>query len=108
MTSPPTHTTTDPLLKEIDSRLHALFTRVAAGDDAPPGPLLRLEGLREAAVISGAAPSEALQLRMEEIYAAVAGHSMDAALGSDWRDLHPFPRIPLYMRRAPVVPGGGD
>ena len=98
----------DPLLEEIDGRLRALVARLDGGDDAPPAQRLRLEGLLEAAVISGIAQREALQARVADAFTAVTGRSLDDTLGEDWRDLHPFPQLPLYMRRAPVVPGGGD
>ena len=96
------------LLNAIRQRTVALFERVAAGDDATPGWVLRLEGMREAAVLSGAATEDELQAGMAAIFQTVFGAEVTQRLGPDWQERHPFPELPLFMDRAPVSPGTGD
>lgn len=100
--------TRNRLLEEIDRRTRDLFAQLAAGDDAPPGTLLRLEGMREAAVMSGLASEHALQALLEEQYLEAFGAPLSGHREADWRTLYPFPQIPAYMKRAPVSSGKGD
>ena len=97
----------DVLLEEIDRRCAQLCRRIAAGEDAPPGQLLRLEGLREAAVLAALASEAELQGGLEAIYLRECGEPISVRCGHGWRDRYPFPEIPLFMRRAPVSTGGG-
>jgi hypothetical protein len=92
------------LLETIEARLDDLLQGVADGYDAPPGPRLRLEGLCEAAVIAGAATAGELDRLIEERRRDILGASFAEVLGPDWRKHHPFPELPLFMERAPVVP----
>ena len=96
------------LLEEIDRRCGQLCRRIADGEDAPPGQLLRLEGLREAALLAGLASAAELQDRLEAIYLRECGEAIAVRCGEGWRDTYPFPEIPLFMARAPVSTGGGD
>lgn len=97
----------DSLLAEIERRTERLLRRLAAGDDAPPAALLRLEGLLEAAVLVGV-DSAGLDRRLDELHQSVCGESLAAHLGEDWRDAHPFPELPFFMARAPVSPSTRD
>ncbi len=85
-------------------RLRRLLTDLAAGHDAPPGQRLRLEGLCEAAVMVGELSSHELDELLERLHLEYLGAPLSASLGDDWRTYHPFPQLPLYMRRAPVSP----
>jgi len=96
------------LLKAIDQRGRALYARVAAGHDAPPAHVLRLEGLREAAVLTGAADEVELQAMLDAAHAAAWGESLIERLGPDWQLAHPFPEVPVFMARAPVSTGKVD
>ncbi len=96
------------LMEEVTSRWDALFRQLAAGDDAPPSQRLRLEGLMEALVITGECSQDDVQAAMDRSYREAFGQNLSAALGSDWRHVHPFPQIPAFMRRAPVVPSTSD
>jgi hypothetical protein len=62
----------------------------------------------EALVLSGGATREELQAAMAATFAAAAGRSLGSVLGDDWATVHPFPAIPFYQERAPVVPSTGD
>jgi hypothetical protein len=90
------------LEREIERRLRCLFQRLADGDDAPPGMRLRLEGLREAAVISGESSAARMQSMMGEVYREVSGQTLEKRLGADWAKYQPFPEIPALVARAPV------
>jgi hypothetical protein len=94
----------NPLLTEIDTRLRALLEGLKRGDDAPPGPVLRLEGLCEAAVLTASATVGDVDALVERVFHDVLGRGPGESLGPDWRRDHPFPQLPLYMRRAPVSP----
>ena len=98
----------DKLQQVIAGRLRDLCTQVAAGDDVPPGSRLRLEGLREAALLTGCADAAELQAQMDDCFRDVLGESLTNLLGDDWQDRHPFPEVPLFMQRAPVSPGKDD
>jgi hypothetical protein len=90
------------LEQEIQRRLRHLFQRLADGDDAPPAMRLRLEGLREAAVLSGLCSEQELQNTMEEVYREVYGQSLRERFGEDWGRYQPFPEVPAFSARAPV------
>ena len=92
------------LLPEIEQRWADIFRALASGDDVPPGPRLRTEGLMEAAVLVGEASAEELSLRMDQRYRAAFGRGLSADFGEDWQAFFPFPQIPAMARRAPVYP----
>ncbi|MEM9758797.1 MAG: hypothetical protein AAF933_06170 [Pseudomonadota bacterium] len=92
------------LAEEIEVRLRRLLVDLAAGDDVPPGARLRLEGLCEAAVLTGELTNRDLDDLLERLHREYLATSLSASLGADWRVYHPFPELPLYMRRAPVSP----
>lgn len=98
----------DPLLAAIDDRFAGLLARIVRGEDVPPGQSLRLEGLLEAAVLSGLATPEALDRRLATAYEGTMGASIEEKLGDNWRELMPFPGLPLFMNRAPVSPSTPD
>ncbi|MEE4277208.1 MAG: hypothetical protein V2I82_01930 [Halieaceae bacterium] len=93
-----------PLIQAIEERLDDFLRAVADGFDVPPGARLRFEGLCEAAVLAQVVDAGALDAILEEQRRAVLGASFSEALGADWREQHPFPELPLFMCRAPVVP----
>lgn len=92
------------LYTEIETRLRRLLERLAAGDDAPPGQRLRLEGLCEAAVLAGECDSAAIDELLDDLHRELRDRSLVEVLGDDWRRAHPFPELPLFMDRAPVSP----
>ena len=96
------------LLDEISRRLTVALEALAAGDDFPPGQRNRLEGLLEAAVLEGLATSASLDATVEAHFQRIRGVSMAEMLGENWRQFHPFPELPFYMDRAPVVPTTRD
>jgi len=96
------------LYPEIEGRLRRLLERLESGDDAPPGSRLRLEGLCEAAVLTGECDIAAIDELLDSLHRELRGPSLDAALGSHWRQAHPFPELPLFMDRAPVSPSTGS
>lgn len=98
----------DRLEAELRARWQAMLQRVRDGDDIPPSLRLRAEGLMEALVLAGARDPESLQAAMVEAWHDAIGEPLATSLGEDWRRVHPFPAIPFYMARAPVVPGAGD
>jgi len=97
----------EALQQEIDRRSRQLFARLASGDDAPPAQRLRLEGLREAAVVVGA-QAEELQAALDRCHEEAFGCPIADCSGERWREYYPFPEIPVYMRRAPVKPSTPD
>ncbi len=96
------------LMDEVTQRWEQLFRQLAAGDDAPPAQRLRLEGLMEALVITGECEATEVQAAMNRCHVAAFGHDLSQAIGDDWPDLHPFPQIPVFMRRAPVYPSTSE
>ena len=96
------------LVEELRHRYTAMFTALAQGADVPPAVGLRTEGLMEAAVLVGQADVGQLDDLMALCYRDATGRTLAADLGEDWRADHPFPEIPLWMRRAPVVPSTAD
>jgi len=97
-----------PLLRELQTRWRDMFTALAAGDDLPPGPRLRTEGMMEAAVLQELATEEVLLGVMQDCYQAAFGRSLAEDFGADWRDFYPFPQIPAMAARAPVFPSTAD
>ena len=98
----------DILLAELQRRWSAMFDALARGEDVPPARALRTEGLMEALVLAGQADAGDLDAQMGECYRGATGRCLADDLGDDWRAYHPFPEIPLWMRRAPVVPSTAD
>lgn len=85
-----------------------MFAALAQGQDVPPARGLRTEGIMEALVLAGQSDAGSLDALMAECYRGATGRSLAEDLGDDWRADHPFPEIPLWMRRAPVVPSTAD
>ncbi|MEQ8262697.1 hypothetical protein [Pseudohaliea sp.] len=98
----------DPIREELERRWQQMLERAAAGDDLPPALRLRTEGLMEALVLAGAVEPAALSAAMAEAWRQAMGEPLAATLGDDWESVHPFPAIPFYQARAPVVPSTGD
>jgi hypothetical protein len=92
------------LLEELQSRWSAIFSRLQAGGEVPPGMRLRTEGLMEAAVLLELASEDDLLAAMGSCYSDCYG----APMPLDWRELFPFPQIPGFGQRAPVYPSTGD
>ncbi|WP_439107361.1 hypothetical protein [Congregibacter sp.] len=84
------------------------FQALAQGNDAPPGPRFRLEGLMEAAVITGDADEGTLRALVAELHESIMGDTIEALLGENWARWHPFPQIPAFSHRAPVSPSTSD
>ena len=91
-------------LTELNERWHLIFTRLAGGSEVPPGMRLRAEGFMEALVALGVATEEGLQATMAQRYEEI----FSEPLGSDWRELFPFPQVPGFGPRAPVYPSTSD
>ncbi len=98
----------DRLLEELRRRWSAMYTALAQGEDVPPGTALRTEGMMEAALLLAPATSEQLDAALSLCYEQATGRTFIGDLGEDWRDNYPFPQIPLWMQRAPVVPTTAD
>jgi hypothetical protein len=96
------------LLDTIAERLDTALQRLAAGDDLPTGQRYRLEGLLEAAVLTGVATREQLEALLRERYRQHFRRPLEDDLWPGWEEVHPFPTLPLYMARAPVRPGTAD
>jgi hypothetical protein len=96
------------LLEEIEARLTTAMTRVASGDDLPPGQRFRLEGLMEAAVLTDAASESRLREMVERVHSGCFGLALVQRLWDGWEETHPFPSLPLYTERAPVSPSTSD
>ena len=97
-----------PVLSELQTRWRDMFAALAAGDDLPPGPRLRTEGMMEAALLQQLATEEELLGAMQDCYQTAFGRSLAADFGEDWRDFYPFPQIPAMAARAPVFPSTAD
>jgi len=98
----------NPLREELERRWREMLERAAAGDDLPPVLRLRAEGLMEALVLTGAEEPAALSAAMADAWQQAMGEPLAATLGEDWESVHPFPAIPFYQARAPVVPSTRD
>ncbi len=98
----------DGLMGEIERRLTNLLEAIAAGEDLPPGYRHRLEGLCEAAVLTGVATEADVLSLLRTRYRACLGRELDDDLWEGWELLHVFPTLPLYMQRAPVSVSTSD
>ena len=96
------------LLEALKTRWADIYSRLAAGEDCPPGLLLRTEGLMEAALLQGEGSETEIQLAMAASYQRCFGRDLADDFGEDWADFHPFPQIPARMARAPVFPSTRD
>ncbi len=92
------------ILPVLDARWRDIYTRLAGGQDCPPGLRLRAEGLMEAAVLAGEASQDSLDAALASAYEQAFGHALVDDFGPGWRAFHPFPEIPGFARRAPVFP----
>ena len=97
-----------PLISELETRWHQMFSALADGDDLPPGIRLRAEGVMEAAVLVGDAEPAEIDAAMDTCYRQAFGCSLEQEFGEGWRDFFPFPQIPAMARRAPVFPSTAD
>jgi hypothetical protein len=95
-------------METIDQRLQALLAQLGKGQDAPPGQRLRLEGLMEAALLTGCASEAELRSLLEARYREAFGRRLEEDLGAGWESFFPFPQIPVMGRRAPVFPSTRD
>jgi hypothetical protein len=98
----------NPLREELERRWQQMLERAVAGDDLPPALRLRAEGLMEALVLTGAEEPATLSAAMADAWQEALGEPLAATLGEDWESVHPFPAIPFYQARAPVVPSTND
>ena len=98
----------NPLLQQIEARFTEVLTRIGNGDDVPPSMALRLEGLLEAAEISGGADRRELDALLDAVHRRETGLGIEDRLGPQWRRLLPFPALPVFMDRAPVSPSTSD
>jgi len=96
--------TADTALRLLEQRWTDIFERLAGGGEVPPSQRLRAEGFMEALVALECAAPEMLQARMAARYKACFGES----LPDGWEDLFPFPQVPGFGERAPVVPTTAD
>jgi hypothetical protein len=64
--------------------------------------------MMEAAVQLGLATPRELQQAMSACYRAEYSESLEQAWGDGWDELFPFPQIPGFGLRAPVVPSTPD
>ncbi len=95
---------TEYALAELDTRWRAIFQRLVSGSEVPPAMRLRAEGFMEALVAMGAASQESLQTSLAACYSEYFSEPLD----NDWRELFPFPQVPGFGQRAPVVPTTRD
>ena len=98
----------DAILQELASRWRSMYSSLEQGRDVPPAHALRAEGMMEAAVICGVASAVQLDELLSTCYRECTGRALSIDLGEDWREFHPFPQLPLRMRRAPVYPSTAD
>lgn len=98
----------DRLINEIEHRLSQILQQLKDGQDCSPSAQIRLEGLMEAAVICGISKADKEQNRFERLYKKVYEHPIERDFGDDWRAFFTFPSLPLFARRAPVVPTTSD
>ena len=96
------------IVDELQQRWQQMFAALARGDDLPPGPRLRAEGMMEAALLVSDLTEADLTRAMDVCFEEAFGQSLDAALGEDWRGFYPFPQIPAVAARAPVYPSTKD
>ena len=96
------------IVDELKQRWQRMFVALARGNDLPPGPRLRAEGMMEAVVLVSDLTETDLTRAMDACFEEAFGQSLDAALGEDWREFYPFPQIPAVAARAPVYPSTKD
>ena len=98
----------DKIITELQRRWSAMYAALEQGEDVAPATGLRTEGMMEAAVLAGIASPDELDRQLEDCFRQISGRSLAAAFGDEWRRFHPFPELPLWMRRAPVYPSTAD
>jgi len=96
------------VVDELNRRWRSMFEALSRGDDLPPGPRLRAEGMMEALVLAGAASEAELRAAMAACHQDAFGETIAATFGEDWATLFPFPQIPALAQRAPVYPSTKD
>lgn len=92
------------IIAELQSRWEDMYCALERGEDVAPARGLRAEGMMEAAVLAGIATPAELDRLLEDCCRRCTGRTLAESLGDDWRRFHPFPELPLWMRRAPVYP----
>ena len=96
------------LLWVFGQLMDKLLARAQEGHDIPPALKYRLEGMMDAARICGLASEGELRALYAQRYETRMSLSLASALGGDWEKEYPFPTLPLYTKRAPVVPTTAD
>ena len=94
----------DTALNELEGRWSTMFDALVAGGEVPPTQRLRTEGFMEATVLLGHASEAQIQNAMAACYQ----RCFEKALPEEWQALFPFPQVPGFGRRAPVVPTTSD
>ncbi len=92
----------------LQPRWDALFGQLAEGLDVPPTQRLRLEGMMETLVLLECVDRESVDLAMNASYQRINGRDLASEFGDDWREFFPFPQVPGFQQRAPVVPSTPD
>ncbi len=95
------------LLNEIDWRLRQFFAGQRDGRNSSPASRYQIEGLLEAAVLTGSASEPELWLRLSTVYTEIFGAAPEQQFGSPWENGE-FPAIPVCGVRAPVYPTTRD
>lgn len=96
------------LLAELERRWRAGFASLSRGDDLPPGPRYRMEGMMESAALLAPGTEGEITAAMAAMYLSVFGKTLAQDFGENWQRFYPFPQIPAVMRRAPVYPSTAD
>ncbi len=96
-------------MRRLRERLLELYRAAAAGEDVPPAPRLRAEGMMETLRMLGIASEAQLAAELAAAYREALGRELAVDWGENWRERFPFPQLPLFTARAPVYPstGGG-
>ena len=92
------------LLAVIEQRMRDLIAEIHDGGNASPGSRFRLEGLLEAAVITGLGTEQHFWHRYLVLYRELTGEEGEALFGERWAQAGEFPALPVGGRRAPVYP----
>lgn len=95
-------------LAELQGRFTAMYEALSCGADVPPAQRLRTEGMMETLVLLEITTQAALHELMEKHFRQAYGVSLQQEWGDEWRELFPFPQIPGFGQRAPVVPSTRD
>lgn len=98
----------DRVLGLLQGRYQDVFEALAGGGEVSPGQRLRTEGMMETLVLLGVADVLAVQELMDACYAQAFGRTLAEEWGGEWRELFPFPQLPGFGQRAPVVPSTRD